>query len=183
MSGPIPFLGDKSSEPFHGFGFSLEPDYDFNGSAPLEPSPILMTDMDSQPTVFCESEGHSPVLGSHFPSFVHPTSPSAEGSGNKIVPSKKTPKIYSSKPPPVVPDEFQRLVQLLENYRLGGTPRPYRSSVALDLVTQDPQVYEKAGFSRFSFYANQASDLGLVKLGGTGGFAWIALHYSLQGRL
>lgn len=177
MSDFIPFSDDKSSEPFHVFGFSQEPDYDFDGCASLEPSPILMTDMDSQPTVF------SPVLVSHFPSFVHSTSSSVECSGPKIVPHKKTPKIYSLKPPPVVPDEFQRLVQLLENYRLGGTPRPYRSSVALDLVTQDPQVYEKAGFSRFSFYANQASDLGLVKLGGTGGSAWIALHYSLQGRL
>ncbi|KIK59656.1 hypothetical protein GYMLUDRAFT_650290 [Collybiopsis luxurians FD-317 M1] len=155
---------------------------------PLEPSPLTTVDTNSQVS---ESQGTSssvsPPVSPSFVPAAHSTTPQnviETVETNKAVLPRHAPNTQrASRPTLVVPPEFQRLVHTLENYRLGGQPYPLRSVIALELVTQDRCVYEKAGYPKFGPFAKRAEELGLVKLGGMQGSAWIALHYNLHGKL
>ncbi|KAJ3925159.1 MAG: NYN domain-containing protein [Lentinula lateritia] len=84
---------------------------------------------------------------------------------------------------PFIPRNFLFLVQHLEKLRLKGTPAPSRSDVSFALMKKDKQTYQRAGCTKFKDYTSKAEQLGLVKLGGREGEAWIQLHPDLQGRI
>jgi hypothetical protein len=71
---------------------------------------------------------------------------------------------------------FKPLVHLLLAARESGITRPSRSTIAVDLVQSDNQVYQRAGVSRFRDYTALAEQAGIIELGGSAGDAWIALH-------
>ncbi|KAF9246594.1 NYN domain-containing protein [Melanogaster broomeanus] len=76
---------------------------------------------------------------------------------------------------------FQPLINLLLVAREKGITRPSRSSIAVDLVTLDPHVYERVGISKskqFKHYSTMAEAAGLIQLGEREGEPWIALHPS-----
>lgn len=82
-----------------------------------------------------------------------------------------------------IPAHFLGLVQILEEFRLNGVPRPYRSAVAVKLKGQCYDVYKRAGVIGWKEYAAVAEETGLVVLGGMYGEAWIALHPDWHGRV
>ena len=53
---------------------------------------------------------------------------------------------------PVAP-VFAPLVQVLEDFRKDGKPRPLRTSVSIKLLSADSQIYQKAGAAKWSDYA------------------------------
>ena len=71
---------------------------------------------------------------------------------------------------------FKPLIDLLLAARERGIARPTRSTIALDLVQSNKQVYQHAGVSRFRDYTALAEQAGIIELGGREGGAWIALH-------
>ncbi|KAJ3828752.1 NYN domain-containing protein [Lentinula raphanica] len=85
--------------------------------------------------------------------------------------------------PKVIPPHFLLLVQHLEKLRLRGIPHPLRSVLSLALVKMDPLIYKRAECVRFKDFANKAEAVGLIRLGGTDGKAWIGLHPDLHGRI
>ncbi|RDB24035.1 hypothetical protein Hypma_008810 [Hypsizygus marmoreus] len=88
--------------------------------------------------------------------------------GSSAVPAPLVPK--------VVPPIFRLLVQRLEYHRSKGYPRPFRSGVAVELATQDNNLYRSAGAERFGQYVAMAEKAGIVELGGREGGAWISLR-------
>ncbi|KAF9066885.1 NYN domain-containing protein [Rhodocollybia butyracea] len=181
MECPVPTFSPAK----HQYHKALLDDSPSLDSVPLDPFSLITIDMDSRQTILSESEHQlSPVLTRSASSFVAPNSNAenkAAGQGSaKSLFRKGTPKSLA---PPYIPEEFQRLVHLLEEYRLQDDPRPLRSVVALELVAQDSEVYRKAGFPKFGPYAARAEELGLVFLSGTGGGARITLHYNLYNKV
>ncbi|KAJ3989209.1 NYN domain-containing protein [Lentinula detonsa] len=85
--------------------------------------------------------------------------------------------------PKVIPLHFLSLVQYLEKLRLKGISTPLRSVVSLDLTGTDRQIYERAGCIKFKDFASRAENMGLIRLGGEGGKAWIGLHPDLHGKI
>ena len=69
------------------------------------------------------------------------------------------------------------LINVLQQYEREGNPRPLRSAAALRLVASDPDVYKRAGATRWAEFAAVATANGLVYLGsdGTPGSEWISL--------
>ncbi|KAK0459536.1 NYN domain-containing protein [Desarmillaria tabescens] len=76
----------------------------------------------------------------------------------------------------VVPVRFSSLVKLLEAHRRNGSPRPFRSVIAVELVQSDKAIYKKAGVEKFKQYVALAESEGIVELGGMEGGAWIGLR-------
>jgi hypothetical protein len=70
---------------------------------------------------------------------------------------------------------FKPLIHLLLAARESGITHPLRSTIALDLVQSDSQVYERAGVSKFRNYTALAEKAGIIELGGKDG-DWITLH-------
>ncbi|KAF8559504.1 DUF537-domain-containing protein [Imleria badia] len=70
---------------------------------------------------------------------------------------------------------FKPLIDLLLAARERGIARPTRSTIAVDLVQSDKQVYQRAGVSKFRDYTALAEEAGIIELGGKDG-GWIALH-------
>ncbi|KAJ3793036.1 NYN domain-containing protein [Lentinula aff. detonsa] len=85
--------------------------------------------------------------------------------------------------PKVIPLHFLSLVQYLEKLRLKGILTPLRSVVSLDLIGTDRKIYERAGCIKFKDFASRAENMGLIRLGGEGGKAWIGLHPDLHGKI
>ncbi|KAL0563606.1 hypothetical protein V5O48_018460, partial [Marasmius crinis-equi] len=88
----------------------------------------------------------------------------------------------------VVPEHLKSLTRILLKHRENGEDNPLRSAVALQLVEQDPQVYEKAGVTKFRELCQQAIDIKLIWLtfngtGGTQGGACISLHFNAVNKL
>ena len=71
---------------------------------------------------------------------------------------------------------FKPLIHLLLAAQGRGIIRPSRSTIAVDLVQSDKQVYQRAGVSKFQDYTALAEQAGIIELGGSAGGAWIALH-------
>ena len=71
---------------------------------------------------------------------------------------------------------FKPLIHLLLAARESGITHPLRSTIGLDLVQSDNQIYQRAGVSKFRDYAALAEQAGIIELGGKDGGAWIALH-------
>ena len=68
---------------------------------------------------------------------------------------------------------FKPLIHLLLAARERGIARPLRSTIALDLVQSDKQVYERAGVSRFRQYTTLAEQAGIIQCGGVENDAWM----------
>ncbi|KAG6884502.1 hypothetical protein C0993_010525 [Termitomyces sp. T159_Od127] len=105
---------------------------------------------------------------------VHPdreASPTDKGNTASVT----TPLAQQSQPK-VVPPQFTLLVRRLEYHRSKGFPRPFRSGIALELVSKDNMVYRRAGTERFGQYVALAEKAGIIELGGKEGGAWIALR-------
>ncbi|KAH7877683.1 NYN domain-containing protein [Lentinula edodes] len=152
-----------------------------------QPSPIIATDADSQKTIFSESEDTASFPASQSGEPINSSMAAVGSEINRSLARKQGPTasrgFLGRTATPEVPEAYQRLIHLLEDYRLRGDQRPFRSAIALGLITQDPFIYQKAGFPKFGPFVTHAAELGLVKLGGTGGTAWISLHYSLHGKI
>lgn len=75
---------------------------------------------------------------------------------------------------------FDPLVQLLEQIRKEGNPKPLRSMVAARLVTMDRGIFVRAGAAKWAEYAAVAEAAGIVTLGSSGqtGFEWVSLNES-----
>jgi hypothetical protein len=71
--------------------------------------------------------------------------------------------------------EFTVLVEELEKQKARGIIRPSRSTVAVEIVKQDPLVYSRAGVSKFKEYVALAAEAKVVTIGGTQADAWISL--------
>ncbi|KAE9399696.1 hypothetical protein BT96DRAFT_1019362 [Gymnopus androsaceus JB14] len=71
----------------------------------------------------------------------------------------------------------------LEKLRLKGILNPLRSVVSLTLIKGDKELYRHAGCTKWKDFADKAEGLGLIKLGGEGGKAWITVHPDLRGRI
>jgi hypothetical protein len=65
-------------------------------------------------------------------------------------------------------------LQHLQRARTEGKTEVLRSVVGA-VFAKDKSIYEAAGVSTFGGYITLAAEKGLVKLGGVGGKAWIAL--------
>ncbi|KAJ2929215.1 hypothetical protein H1R20_g7893, partial [Candolleomyces eurysporus] len=77
-----------------------------------------------------------------------------------------------------IPPALEPLIRVLRELRDEGMERPLRSYIGLKLMEKDPQVYKKAGVTRFSQYITMAESLGIIRMGGTGGVGgteWIKL--------
>lgn len=120
-----------------------------------------------------------------------PTGPSTESPAPAPPPSSKSGEVpLKSTPAPAArtlkqlkkktPVGFRPLVEVLYNLREEGYDRPLRSSVGLHLIQMDPQVYQRAGYTRFAQYAFMAVTLGIVELGGRDGKAWISFHPTFE---
>lgn len=96
-----------------------------------------------------------------------------------ISPPAARPKQSVAAPRNAVPLEFQPLVEVLRLHRSKGAYAPLRSTVALELVSTDKDVYKKAGAERFAQYSSKAVEEGIVTMGGAMGTAWIQLHPDL----
>ncbi len=81
----------------------------------------------------------------------------------------------------VPPPRFLGLVRLLEVHRLNGTSRPFRSTIAIELVKLDKAIYKKAGVEKFGQFVALAESEGIVELGGKEGGAWIGLRTDWYG--
>ncbi|RXW24216.1 hypothetical protein EST38_g1662 [Candolleomyces aberdarensis] len=91
----------------------------------------------------------------------------------------------ASMAPPTPSDKAEKitpvlepLIRVLRELRDEGMDRPLRSYIGLKLMEKDPQVYKKAGVTRFSQYITMAESLGIIRTGGTGGVGgteWIKL--------
>jgi hypothetical protein len=82
---------------------------------------------------------------------------------------------------PPVPSIFNPLVVALEQMRKEGVNRPLRSKCATRLLSEDVDVYKKAGATTWGDYAAVAEAAGIITLGegSKPGMEWIALR-SLQ---
>ncbi|OAX33591.1 hypothetical protein K503DRAFT_859713 [Rhizopogon vinicolor AM-OR11-026] len=82
----------------------------------------------------------------------------------------------------LTPPQFLPLIDQLLLARSTGTMKPARSAIAIALVRNCIDVYQRAGVTRFWDYAWRAEQASLVVLGGNesqGEQAWIALHPDL----
>ena len=79
---------------------------------------------------------------------------------------------------PPVPSIFNPLVSALEQMRKEGLNRPLRSQCAMRLLSQDAQVFKKAGATTWGDYAAVAEAAGIITLGDGSkpGMEWIALR-------
>ena len=71
---------------------------------------------------------------------------------------------------------FKPLIHVLLAARAAGIVRPSRTSVAVDLVNADKDVYQRAGVKKFKHYTALAVKAGIIELGGGSADSWIALH-------
>ncbi|KAF9500405.1 DUF537-domain-containing protein [Pleurotus eryngii] len=71
-----------------------------------------------------------------------------------------------------VASHFWPLIDILEEHRTRGIPRPLRSVVAQEL--QRHNVYKKAGVTKFREYIALAESAQIVTLGGTSGYDWVS---------
>jgi hypothetical protein len=76
--------------------------------------------------------------------------------------------------------KFAALVECLKKEQTNGNVSALRSKVGTSLYEHDKLVYQRAGVTTFREYAALAEAAGVVKMGGQGGSAWIALHADLQ---
>ncbi|KAK0240328.1 NYN domain-containing protein [Armillaria nabsnona] len=93
----------------------------------------------------------------------------------------QTPEMVLSVSHKVPPPRFLGLVRLLEVHRLNGTSRPFRSTIAIELVKLDKAIYKKAGVEKFGQFVSLAESEGIVELGGKEGGAWIGLRTDWYG--
>lgn len=93
----------------------------------------------------------------------------------------QTPETVLSVSHKVPPPRFLGLVRLLEVHRLNGTSRPFRSTIAIELVKLDKAIYKKAGVEKFGQFVALAESEGIVELGGKEGGAWIGLRTDWYG--
>ncbi|KAJ6486081.1 hypothetical protein C8R47DRAFT_1128944 [Mycena vitilis] len=85
--------------------------------------------------------------------------------------------VLSEPPAKIIPPVFKTLVECLQKYRAKGIVRPFRSSVASDIIQSDKQLYERAGVTKFAQYSAMAQDAKIVILGGPpAAGTWISLH-------
>ncbi|KAF8061498.1 NYN domain-containing protein [Lyophyllum atratum] len=119
---------------------------------------------------YSPSQAHLPPTHGSTPST------SINPSETKIVPNAPTASSVLYTDPKVVPPIFKLLVQRLEFHLSKGFARPFRSGIALELVTQDNTLYRRAGAERFGQYVAIAEKLGIIELGGKEGGAWIRLR-------
>ncbi|KAH6918936.1 NYN domain-containing protein [Coprinopsis sp. MPI-PUGE-AT-0042] len=82
-----------------------------------------------------------------------------------ISPPATRPKPSVAVPRKAVAPEFQPLVEVLRLHRAKGSYAPLRSSVALELVTTDKDIYKRAGAERFAQYSSKAVEEGIVTMG------------------
>ncbi|SPO20212.1 uncharacterized protein UTRI_00605_B [Ustilago trichophora] len=77
---------------------------------------------------------------------------------------------------------FDPLIQLLEQIKKEGNPKPLRSMVAARLVSLDRSIFVRAGAAKWAEYAAVAEAAGIVKLGSSGqtGYEWVALKDSAK---
>ncbi|KAJ3285826.1 hypothetical protein HK104_009314 [Borealophlyctis nickersoniae] len=73
-------------------------------------------------------------------------------------------------------DNFTELVEVLKAFQREENVKPLRSQVATRVKIRNPLLYGRSGGpKKFTDYAAAAESKGLVKMGGTGGYEWIAL--------
>ncbi|KAF4576796.1 hypothetical protein EYR36_000609 [Pleurotus pulmonarius] len=73
---------------------------------------------------------------------------------------------------PKVASHFWPLIEILNEHRMRGMPRPLRSVVAQELQRQN--VYNRAGVTKFREYIALAESAEIVTLGGTEGRDWVS---------
>ena len=83
----------------------------------------------------------------------------------------------------IVPPQFRILVNTLEFHRSKGSPRPFRSVIAVELAQKDNMVYRKAGVERFGHYVALAEKERIVTIGGKEAGAWIGLRPEWYGAI
>ncbi|KAG2752727.1 hypothetical protein P692DRAFT_201785929, partial [Suillus brevipes Sb2] len=74
---------------------------------------------------------------------------------------------------------FLPLINLLLLARSKGEMKSSRSTIAMDLVKSDKNLYKRVGVTRFAQYAALAENASLVKLTARKGATWIELHPNL----
>jgi hypothetical protein len=77
------------------------------------------------------------------------------------------------------PLKFLPLINRLLLARSKGEMKSSRSTIAIDLIQRDKNVYLRAGVTRFAHYTALAEQASLIQLGGREGDAWITLHPDL----
>ena len=80
----------------------------------------------------------------------------------------------------ILPPEFTLLVNILKEEQRKGIVRASRSTISTTLVQKDKLLYKRAGVTRFGEYTALAERVGIVRLGGREGGAWISLHPDWQ---
>ncbi|KAL1741706.1 NYN domain-containing protein [Schizophyllum fasciatum] len=100
-------------------------------------------------------------------------------SWSSVVASRATPTSSSapaSSLPSTTPAEYRLLVQILQEQRQEGRPRPLRSFVGEQLIKRRPDILKQAKASSSAAYMAQAASLGIVTLSGPNkGAEWISL--------
>lgn len=75
----------------------------------------------------------------------------------------------------IPPTGLTLLIEILQEMRDNGVPRPYQSTVHAHIIDQKPAIYEEAGVQSFTEYFNLAKDMEIVELGGVGVRQYISL--------
>ncbi|KAI0831045.1 NYN domain-containing protein [Trametes gibbosa] len=74
-----------------------------------------------------------------------------------------------------IPEKYVTLVRAIQELKARGDARPLRSLIGLQIRQLDPNVFSKAGVTSFKQYTLDAESQGIVVLGGSQSYAWIAL--------
>ena len=134
------------------------------------------------------SKGFTPInmnqsRGSRTPVSFSEASRSSQRSSSSEVAEPLDPRLdlrpASGKPisAGLIPPPFAPLVELLQSYNARGIPKPFRPSIAMEIISANNSVYASLpNVKNFTDYAQLAAKAGIVDMGGEGGEGWIALR-------
>lgn len=88
-----------------------------------------------------------------------------------------SPASGGARPAAFIPPHFAPLVGLLQSYHARGMPKPFRPSIAMEIISANNSIYASLpDVKNFTDYAQLAAKAGIVDMGGEGGEGWIALR-------
>ncbi|KAF7970757.1 hypothetical protein HWV62_23170 [Athelia sp. TMB] len=91
-------------------------------------------------------------------------------------PSNSAERYADSIPSTLMAEHFSPLCSALLRQCIKGVTHPLRMNIAVDLMNQDSQVYNRAGVTKFKEYVALAVEANIVTIGGQMNDAWISLR-------
>ncbi|KAF7978119.1 hypothetical protein HWV62_1543 [Athelia sp. TMB] len=91
-------------------------------------------------------------------------------------PSNSAERYADTIPSTLTAEHFSPLCSALLRQCIKGVTHPLRMNIAVDLMNQDSQVYNRAGVTKFKEYVALAVEANIVTIGGQMNDAWISLR-------